>query len=254
MGMVYPLVKVIKDWKNLTVAQRATGILEAFHRVVAVADKGFQMWQKYKDSKTPEGELAVSETILEENLLAYITGPEGEKIVNLGDEFYHDEGGLEMVMAKCAEQAQSVSKENVPIKCEVWNEERTSPPPHLTLNEEQTASKLSTTSKWLHGASIVLGLAISAAMTYSLVQDWDRLTNAGKVINMLSTIVLILSVVVEVADLLLTTGLIVFATLSVTIPVIGAMLAVIGIVLMIVSLFIDLYKTKPQPDPMGNFV
>ncbi|KPM46112.1 hypothetical protein AK830_g409 [Neonectria ditissima] len=255
VGMVLPLVGVIKDWKSLTPAQRATGILEALRGVVAAVDKGFETWQKYKESNTPAAELAVSETILDGNLSAHITSPEGEGIVNLGDEFYHNEGGLEMRMAEHAEQARSVSsEENVPAEREVWNEERSSTPEHLTPNEEQTASKLSTTSKWLRGASIVVGLAIGFAMTFSLVQEWDRLTNAGKVINTLSVIVQILSVVVEVADLLLTTGLVACATLSVALPVIGAVLAVLGIVLMIVSLFIDMYKTEPQPNPVGDFV
>lgn len=246
---------MIKDWKSLTPAQRATGILEALRGVIAAVDKGFEVWQKYKDAKTPEAELAVSETILNENLSTHITGPEGEKLVNLGDEFYHNEGGLEMVMAERAEQARSISsEENVPLEREVWNEERTSTPSHLTPNEEQTASKLSTTSKWLRGASIVVGLAISAAMTYSLVQEWGKLTDAGKVINTLSVIVQILSVIVEVADLALASGLIACATLSVAIPVIGAVLAVMGIILMIVSVFVDMYKTEPQPDPVGDFV
>ncbi|KAJ5587160.1 uncharacterized protein N7459_002925 [Penicillium hispanicum] len=248
------LVGIIKDWKELTPAQRTTSIAEFVRVVVSAVDQGFEMWQEYKDSKTPKAAQAVSETILDEKLAMTITGPEGNGLTNLADELHAEEGGLEGVISEKLARSQSISSGNILSETEVWNSDRDSTPSNLAPNEEETASKLSTTAKWLRGVSILLGAIVSASMTITLVQEWDQLTNAGKWINTIAVVVQILSVVIEVGDLLLTTGIIASATLSVALPCIGVVLAVAGIALMIVTTIMDIYKTDPQPDPVGDFV
>ena len=257
MGQVLPLVGVIKDWKNLNASQRATAILEALRAVIGAAGKAIESFQTWKKEGLKAEDTAVESSILSEVLGDELASNASADLVGLADrdDFYKKEGGLEMIAAEHFNKGGSVnSDETIPGEVEVWDESVNEKPPNAIPGEEETASKLSVTSKWLRGFNICLGFAVSASMTFSLVHDWDKLTNAGKIINTLSVAVQILSVVIDTVDMALTAGLIASATLSAAIPVIGAVLAIAGIVLMIVSLFYDMYKKEEPPNPVRDFV
>ncbi|KAL2751802.1 hypothetical protein ACRALDRAFT_1073126 [Sodiomyces alcalophilus JCM 7366] len=252
--VVLPLISVIRGWDKLTPAQRVIGVLEPLRAVLSAADKAFEEFKSWRSSKTSEQVKAQDSAVLDGQLRQNITQPQGEGLFELGEKFNPD-GGVKGVMAeKFKEGGLPSNDEHIPGESEVWNEEKVNKPDNLLPNEEEAAGKLSTTSKWIRGLNIVLGFAVGAAMTYSLVEEWDKLTDVGKVINTLSVIVQILSVVVDVVDLALTTGLIASSVLSVALPIVGAVLALIGIALMIVSMFVNMYTAEPAPDPVGDFI
>ncbi|KAK2605937.1 hypothetical protein QQS21_003663 [Conoideocrella luteorostrata] len=254
VGQVLPLVSVIKGWDKLTPAQRAIGILEAIRAVLNATERAVQEFNAWRNPDTKESVRATESAILDGSLSHEITQPVGEGLFELGEKL-NPEGGVKANMADMLKEGGMPSNdEHISGDSEIWSEEKTSTPEKLRPMEEEAASKLSATSKWIRGLNIVLGFAVAAAMTYSLIEEWDKLTDVGKVINTLSVIVQILAVVVDVLDLAVATGLIVSATLSVAIPIIGAVLALVGIGLMIVSLFVDMYATEPATSPVDDFI
>ncbi|KAJ3529746.1 hypothetical protein NM208_g9620 [Fusarium decemcellulare] len=212
VGQVLPLVSVIKGWDKLTPAQRAIGILEAMRAVLNATEKAVQEFNAWRNPNTPEPLKAKESAILDGSLSHEITQPAGEGLFEVGEKLNPD-GGVKGTMAdKLKEGGMPSNDEHISGDSEIWSEEKTSTPENLRPNEEEAASKLSATSKWIRVLNIVLGFAVAAAMTYSLIEEWDKLSDVGKVINTLSVIVQILAVIVDVLDLALATGLIVSAT------------------------------------------
>ncbi|UNI18784.1 hypothetical protein JDV02_005034 [Purpureocillium takamizusanense] len=254
VGQVLPLVSVIKSWDKLTPAQRAIGILEAIRAVLNATERAVQEFNAWRSPSTSEPVKARESAILDSSLSHEITQPAGEGLFEVGEKL-NPEGGVKATMAdRLKEGGMPSNDERISGDSQIWSEDKQSTPKKLRPNEKETANKLSATSKWIRALNIVLGFAVAAAMTYSLIEEWDKLTDVGKVISTLSVIVQILAVVVDVLDLVIATGLVVSATLSVAIPIVGAVLALIGIGLMIVSMFVDMYATQPAPSPVDDFI
>lgn len=88
-----------------------------------------------------------------------------------------------------------------------------------------------------------------------MVQDWDKLTTGGKIINTIALLSQTLTVVLDIVEVGSSIGLYtvtgVFAT---ALPILGAVLAVLGIVMMLINLFVNLFGGSPPPDPVQEFI
>lgn len=250
------MIGIIKNWDSLSDAQRATAILETTRVVIAATDKAIKSYKTWAAQGSKPETTLVESAVLNEALEETIVGEKGTKLVNLADGAdFKAEGGHQVISAERFNKGKNVSSEDkIPGNEEIWDEDINDKSPKTMAGEEETASKLSVTSKWLRGLNICIGFAVSAIMTFSLVHDWDKMTDAGKIIDTLAVAVQILSVVIDVANLAIEAGLIASATLTAAIPVVGAVLAIVGIVLMIVSLFYDPYKKGEVPDIVKNFM
>ena len=215
--------------------------------VLDATDKAYQEFRAWRNPDTAEAVRAKESAVLDESLSREITHPVGEGLFEVGEKL-NPEGGVKATMAdKLKEGGLPSDNERPPGDSEIWSEEKTSTPEKLRPMQQEATSKLSAMSKCIRSLNIILGFAVAAAMTYSLVTEWDKLTDVGKVINTLA-------VIVDVLDLVVASGLIVSATLSVAIPILGAVLALVGIGLMIAMAFVDMYATVPPPDPVGKFI
>ena len=251
------MVGIIKNWDSLSPAQRVTAILETTRVVIAATDKAIETYKTWAAEESKPETTLVESGVLNEALEETIVSEKGTELVNLADrvDFNKAEGGHQVISAERFNKGKNVSSEDkIPGNEEIWDENINDKPSKTIAGEEETASKLSVTSKWIRGLNICIGFAVSATMTFSLVHDWDKMTDTGKIINTLAVAVQILSVIIDVADLAITTGLIASATLTAAIPVVGAVLAIVGIVLMIVSLFFDFYKKEAVPDIVKDFI
>lgn len=121
---------------------------------------------------------------------------------------------------------------------------------------EEASAKYKVSGNLLRGLDAIIGVGLVIAMSFSLAHDWNSMSDLGKVLGLLNTVVQALVVLLDIIDAGVAVGLwAVTGTMSVALPLLGAVLTVIGVVIMPVQLFINLFaKNQELPDPIGEFI
>ncbi|RAL15220.1 uncharacterized protein BO97DRAFT_463091 [Aspergillus homomorphus CBS 101889] len=245
------LWSLVTAWDTMSDPQRADVIIQTIRLVTDAVDKAIDAFKSFqsKPTETAEDELNVetlSERVTEEVMEnAETMGEMAEKIA--GDENYqvviadglHYDG-----IATPSEGEES------------FNEDINSTPAEVPPAYEEAANRFNWSGNLLKIFNAILGIGLVVAMSFSLANDWDSLTDPGKVMGVLNVIVQGLTVLLDVINVGSEVGLwAVTGTMSVALPILGAVLAVIGIVLMIVQVLINFFTgTKPPPDPIADFI
>ncbi|KAH8429650.1 uncharacterized protein LDX57_007322 [Aspergillus melleus] len=254
IGQIYNLVGAIVDWNNLNGSQRAVVILETIRTVVTALDQVKDAWNRVKTKTGTPTQIALDEFVLDRSLGNAIES-DPKRISNVADEVHGPHGLQEGVSKKVNGGGLPAHDEVIKGDGERWTEKINEPPGDVPPGAKDDAKRFSMQGKWLQCLNVILGLGVGVAMTFSLVHDWDNLTDVGKVINTLSVVVQFLTVILDLVELGAAVGLFVLTgTMAVAIPIIGAVLAVLGIVLTIIGLFFNLYKKETPPDPVGDFI
>ncbi|KAH8433829.1 uncharacterized protein LDX57_011464 [Aspergillus melleus] len=240
-----------ESWNDMSDAQRTDVIIEVIRMVTDGLDKGLEAWKSYqsKPASTPADELNME--TLGQNLTEEIM-EHGETIGEVAEKIAGDED-YRVVMA---DGLHSEGVTTAPEGEETWNEDINAIAEDVPPSFEEAAKKFNWSGKLLRVFNAVLGLGLIVAMSFSLANDWNSLSDPGKVLGVLNVVVQGLTVLLDVIEVGSDIGLwAVTETMSVALPILGAVLAVVGIVLMVVQVFINLFTgSKQPPDPVSDFI
>ncbi|KAI0549850.1 hypothetical protein F4679DRAFT_228149 [Xylaria curta] len=242
---------LVNNWDNMSDAAKAVVIIEVGRMILDSASKAVDAWNGYRSnpSGSPEAELnmqALGDTLTQE--IADNSGTVGDVAEKIA-------GGEDYRVAI----GEGLHSEGLPTESEgeiTWNESLEELAKDVPPGYEDVAKKFNISGNVLRILNAILGIGLVIAMSFSLANDWNSLSDTGKVLGILNIIVQGLTVLLDVVDAGVAAGLwAVTGTMSVALPILGAVLAVIGVILMMVQLFINLFVGKQDPpDPIRDFI
>lgn len=133
-------------------------------------------------------------------------------------------------------------------------------PDNIPANTQSGWKNFTTSERVLRVLGVGIGIAFTIAMSLDLKDNWNKFTDAGKVLNVLQIVIQGLTVLTDVAlligDAAVAAGVLAAdATMMVCLPIIGAVLAVIGLVVMMVLQWLHITKPEdPPPTPVEKFI
>lgn len=250
-SIAYSLVGLIKDWDEMSDADKAQVIMSMVGEITEGLDFAMEAWKTWK-GRTGMAVLDQLDTMEMDQGTYQSVRENADSLVSTAEKVSGDEGiGVsigEKVTGEGGVPTEGTEEEGA------WNKPLEELPNDMPPGGEEAASEFGMEGKLMNVLSIALGLAIAIVMTFSLVHDWDNMSTADKVINVLSLVVQVLSVTLEITDLGIEAGLwAVSATMAAALPVIGAVLAVLGIILALVSLLVSLFGGG-EKDPIEDYI
>ncbi|KAE8380072.1 hypothetical protein BDV26DRAFT_279869 [Aspergillus bertholletiae] len=245
------LYSLVENWDSMSDAAKATVIIEVIGMVVDAAEKGFDAFKSFKSGPATTMADQVNMEVLNDKLSEVIS-ENGEKFGEIAQEITGDED-YRTVMGD------HLQGEGIPAEFsgeETWNEELSSIAEDVPPGYEDVAKKFNISGSLLRILNAILGIGLVVAMSFSLANDWNSLSDTGKVLGVLNVIVQGLTVLLDVIDVGAELGLYaVTGAMSVALPILGAVLAVIGVILLLVQFFINLFIGKQDPpDPIKDFI
>ncbi|KAI9043209.1 uncharacterized protein KD926_004393 [Aspergillus affinis] len=228
------LWSLVKSWDAMSDSQRTDVIIQVIRKVADDVDKALNAFKSFHQSLTEEI-MENGETMDEV----------AEKIA--GDEDYR---------VAIADGLHSEGATTAPEGEETWNEDLNAIADDIPLSYEEAAKRFNWSGKLLRVFNAIPGLGLVVATSFSLANDWNSLSDPGKVLGVLNVVVQGLTVLLDMIEVGSDIGLwAVTETMSVALPILGAVLAVVGIVLVIVQVLINFFMgTKPPPDPIADFI
>ncbi|KNG86160.1 hypothetical protein ANOM_006584 [Aspergillus nomiae NRRL 13137] len=245
------LYSLVKNWDSTSDAAKATVIIEVIGMVVDAAERGFDAFKAFKSGPATTVEDQVNMEVLNDKLSEVIS-ENGEKFGEIAQEITGEEDYRTVI-------GDNLQGEGIPTEFsgeETWNEELSSVAEDVPPGYEDVAKKFNISGSLLRILNAILGIGLVVAMSFSLANDWNSLSDTGKVLGVLNVIVQGLTVLLDVIDVGAELGLyVVTGAMSVALPILGAVLAVIGVILMLVQFFINLFTGKQDPpDPIKDFI
>ncbi|OAA47155.1 hypothetical protein NOR_02791 [Metarhizium rileyi] len=244
---------LVDSWDTMSDAQRTDVVIQVIRMVTDSIDRALDAFKSFqsKPASTPADELdmeTLNESLTDEimdhgeamgDVADKIAGQEDYRVA-IADGLHHD-GGVSTEATDGEEQ---------------FNEDVDAIPKDVPPGYEEAAKRFNISGNVLRMFNAILGIGLVVAMSFSLANDWNSLSDPGKVLGVLNVVVQGLTVLLDVIDVGAEAGLwAVTGTMSVALPILGAVLAVVGIVLMIVQVLINLFTgTKPPPDPIADFI
>ncbi|GKZ49349.1 hypothetical protein AbraIFM66951_001754 [Aspergillus brasiliensis] len=245
------LYGLITDWGNMEDAKKAVVILEMIQTVVNGISQARDAWNNYKNrdnATTPEDSL---DTAALDQKVEKSVAESGGGLAEMSDEINGEGTFNEIVGDHLLPEGPATKTDNEGR----WGEGVDEPPENVPAGGEELVSKWGVSGNAVKILNAFLGIGLVVAMTFSLVQDWDKLTTGGKIINTIALLSQTLTVILDIVEVGSSIGLYtvtgVFATV---LPVLGAVLAVLGVVMMLINLFINLFGGSPPPDPVQEFI
>ncbi|KAI2812118.1 hypothetical protein CBS115989_10777 [Aspergillus niger] len=245
------LYGLITDWDSMEDAKKAVVILEMIQTVVSGIGQARDAWNKYKNrdtATTPED--ALDTAALDQGVEKSVA-TSGGGLAEMSDEV-NGEGTFNEIVGDHLLPEGPATETNT---AEGWNDGRDTPPENVPAGGEEVVEKWNVSGNAVKIINAFLGIGLVIAMTFSLVQDWDKLTTGGKIINTIALLSQTLTVILDIVEVGSSIGLYtvtgVFATV---LPVLGAVLAVLGVVMMLINLFVNLFGGSPPPDPVQEFI
>ncbi|KAI3005469.1 hypothetical protein CBS147345_7540 [Aspergillus niger] len=245
------LYGLITDWNSMEDAKKAVVILEMIQTVVSGIGQARDAWNKYKNrdtATTPED--ALDTAALDQGVEKSVA-KSGGGLAEMSDEV-NGEGTFNEIVGDHLLPEGPATETNT---AEGWNDGRDTPPENVPAGGEEVVEKWNVSGNAVKILNAFLGIGLVIAMTFSLVQDWDKLTTGGKIINTIALLSQTLTVILDIVEVGSSIGLYtvtgVFATV---LPVLGAVLAVLGVVMMLINLFVNLFGGSPPPDPVQEFI
>ncbi|RDH19750.1 hypothetical protein M747DRAFT_331910 [Aspergillus niger ATCC 13496] len=254
------LYGLITDWDSMEDAKKAVVILEMIQTVVSGIGQARDAWNKYKNrdtATTPED--ALDTAALDQGVEKSVA-TSGGGLAEMSDEV-NGEGTFNEIVGDHLLPEGPATETNT---AEGWNDGRDTPPENVPAGGEEVVEKWNVSGNAVKIINAFLGIGLVIAMTFrsapslhsaGLVQDWDKLTTGGKIINTIALLSQTLTVILDIVEVGSSIGLYtvtgVFATV---LPVLGAVLAVLGVVMMLINLFVNLFGGSPPPDPVQEFI
>ncbi|RAK93737.1 hypothetical protein BO79DRAFT_284299 [Aspergillus costaricaensis CBS 115574] len=245
------LYGLITGWDTMEDAKKAVVILEMIQTVVNGISQARDAWNNYKNrdtATTPED--ALDTATLNQGVEKSVS-ESGGGLAEMSDEINGEGTFNEIVGDHVLPEGPATEGDNAGR----WNEGADKPPENIPAGGEDVVSKWNVSGNAVKILNAFLGIGLVIAMTFSLVQDWDKLTTGGKIINMIALLSQTLTVVLDIVEVGSSIGLYtvtgVFAT---ALPILGAVLAVLGVVMMLINLFVNLFGGSPPPDPVQEFI
>jgi hypothetical protein len=263
------LYGIISDWNEMSDGERAKVIIEVITVSVNAAAFAKGAWKQFrgrKGSYSPEDFIDTAE--LDQGFYKSIA-EEGEGLESLCEAINPDASFHEVIGEHLTPEGAATS----PGESENWGELPDRPPAGLPAEGEEIASKWKIGGNTIKIFNVCMGILLVAAATYrsvsmkdiskankvltvsfSLVAQWDKLSDRDKILNVISTLIQVLQVTLDIVELGETMG--VFAitgAFATAIPVLGAILVILGIVMMIVNFFLSLFGGS-LPDPVADFI
>ncbi|KAF2962631.1 hypothetical protein GQX73_g10942 [Xylaria multiplex] len=242
---------LVKNWDSMSVPGRATVIIQTVRMVVDAAGQALDAFKHFKSkpASSPADEINIQ--ALNDSLSDVIT-ENNEKTSEIAQTIAGDED-FRTAMGEGL-HGEGLTTDSEPK--ESWNEELKDVGENVPPGYEDAAKKFNIAGNVLKALNIILGIGLVVAMSFSLANDWNSMTDTGKVLGVLNIVVQGLTVLLDIIDLGEAVGLFaVTGTMSAALPILGAVLAVIGIVLMIVQFFISIFVGRQEPpDPIQDFI
>ncbi|PYH30565.1 uncharacterized protein BO87DRAFT_342321 [Aspergillus neoniger CBS 115656] len=245
------LYGLITDWDTMEDAKKAVVILEMIQTVVNGISQARDAWNNYKNrdtATTPED--ALDTATLNQGVEKSVS-ESGGGLAEMSDEINGEGTFNEIVGDHLLPEGPATEGDNAGR----WNEGADKPPENIPAGGEEVVGKWNVSGNAIKILNAFLGIGLVIAMTFSLVQDWDKLTTGGKIINTIALLSQTLTVVLDIVEVGSSIGLYtvtgVFAT---ALPILGAVLAVLGVVMMLINLFANLFGGSPPPDPVQVFI
>ncbi|OJI87346.1 hypothetical protein ASPTUDRAFT_116731 [Aspergillus tubingensis CBS 134.48] len=245
------LYGLITDWNSMEDAKKAVVILEMIQTVVNGIGQARDAWKNYRNrdtATTPED--ALDTAALDQGVEKSVS-ESGGSLAEMSDEINGEGTFNEIVSDHVLPEGAATETDNAGR----WNEGADKPPENIPAGGEEVAGKWNVSGNAIKILNAFLGIGLVIAMTFSLVQDWDKLTTGGKIINTIALLSQTLTVVLDIVEVGSSIGLYtvtgVFAT---ALPILGAVLAVLGVVMMLINLFANLFGGSPPPDPVQVFI
>ncbi|PYH66584.1 uncharacterized protein BO88DRAFT_468977 [Aspergillus vadensis CBS 113365] len=245
------LYGLITDWDTMEDAKKAVVILEMITTVVNGISQARDAWNNYKNrdtAATPED--ALDTATLNQGVEKSVS-ESGGGLAEMSDQVNGEGTFNEIVSDHLLPDGPATEGDNAGR----WNEGSDKLPDNVPAGGEEVVGKWNVSGNAVKILNAFLGIGLVIAMTFSLVQDWDKLTTGGKIINTIALLSQTLTVVLDIVEVGSSIGLYtvtgVFAT---ALPILGAVLAVLGIVMMLINLFVNLFGGSPPPDPVQEFI
>lgn len=241
----------IQNWGILGDAQRATIILETLKIAVAGAGHSIEAFKKFSERSTTSGLEHFDMEYLNQGTSRALG--EGIPGIKRASEEINGTGGFhDSVAHHVGGDGKTATK---PSRQKKWNEKIGDPVGDIPPGSSNAAKQFSLSESLLGGLNIVLGIGVAAAMTFTLVREWDSLTDTGKIIDTLSIVIEVLSVLVSIVEFGAGTGVwVLSSTMSVALPIIGAVLAIVGLVLTVITFFVQTQKSDPPTEPIDEHI
>lgn len=174
---------------------RATVIIKATCMVVDAAGKAIDAFKSFKSkpSSTTMGEFNTQ--VLNDSLSEKITA-NSEKLRGIAQEIAGEED-YRIVMGE------NLHGDRIPLEGEpkgTWNEELSSTAENVPPGYEEAASKFKVSGNLLRILNAILGIGLVVAMSFSLANDWNSLSDTGKVLGVLNVVVQGLTVLLDIID------------------------------------------------------
>ncbi|KAI0413214.1 hypothetical protein F5X98DRAFT_296318 [Xylaria grammica] len=242
---------LVSNWDSMSDAGRATVIIQTVRMVVDAAGKVPEAFEAFKSKPTSTGADEINAQALSDSLSDVITA-NNEKASEIAQAIAGDEDFRTAMGDGLHGKGLATNSEPK----ESWNEKIGSGGDNVPPGSEEAAKKFNMSEKMLKVLNVILGIGLVVAMSFSLANDWNSMTDTGKALGVLNVVVQGLTVLLDIIDLGETVGLFAVAeSMSAALSILGGVLAVIGIVLMIVQIFVNLFVARqPPPDPIQNFI
>ncbi|EKV12208.1 Eukaryotic aspartyl protease family protein [Penicillium digitatum] len=242
---------LVENWDSMSDAAKATVIIEVIGMVTDAAGNAIDAFKSFTSKPATTATDQINMEALNESLSSEIRGS-NEKLGSVAQEISGPEDFRTAI-------GDGIHGEGLPMEGgtnESWDQDVSSIAEDIPPGYEDAAKKFNISGNLLRILNIILGIGLVVAMSFSLANDWNSMSDTGKVLGVLNAIVQGLTVLLDIIDFAAEAGVIaVTGTMSVALPILGAVLAVIGIVLMLVQLFINLFVARqPPPDPIQEFI
>ncbi|KAF4177844.1 hypothetical protein CNMCM7927_002823 [Aspergillus lentulus] len=244
------LYGIISDWNEMPDGERAKAILEVVRVSVNAAAFAKGAWKQFRGRKGSYSPGDVIDTAELDQGFYKSIAEEGEGLESLCEAINPDASFQEVIGEHLTPEGAATS----PGESETWGELPDRPPAGLPAEGEEIASKWKIGGNAIKIFNVCMGILLVAAATYSLVADWDKLSDRDKILNIISTLIQVLQVTMDIVELGEAMGVFaVTGAFATAIPVLGAVLVILGIVMMLVNFFLSLFGSS-QPDPVADFV
>ncbi|RAL04454.1 uncharacterized protein BO80DRAFT_485021 [Aspergillus ibericus CBS 121593] len=245
------LYGLISGWSEMEDSQKTVVVLEIIQITVNGVSQARDAWQKYTSRETATTAEDILDSAALDQGVERSVAESGAGMAEMSDEINGEGTFNEIVGENLIPEGPATETDGG----ERWNEAADELPDNLPAGGEEVASKWNVSGKTVKILNGFLGIGIVVAMTFSLVQDWDKLTTGGKIINTIAVLSQTLTVILDVVEVGESIGLYtvtgVFAT---ALPILGAVLAVLGIIMMLINVFVNLFGGSPPRDPVQEFV
>ncbi|KAJ5972881.1 uncharacterized protein N7479_002799 [Penicillium vulpinum] len=234
---------LVENWDSVSDAGKATVIIEAIGMVTDASGKAIDAFKSFasKPALTAAGQ--INTKALDESRLSKTRGS-NKRLSNVAQEILGGEkfrtaigGGI------CGEEVPMEGGAN-----ETWGQDVSNDAEDILPEYKDAAKKSNIPGNILQIFNVVLGVGLLLAILFSLADDWNSMSDTGKILGVLSAIVQGLTVLLDIVEFAAETGVIaIIGTMSEVLPIFGTVLTVTGIVLMITQVFVNPFITRQPP-------